>query len=370
MEISSSPPLTDLERDNLVSWRSQEVEELLYPEVHGVQQPIRDGQEEEEAAKGEDGKTDGDQCDYLVFEIGEQKGGEEGSESEGGQDTERGREEGQDGGRGETGGENEGKGEIEEEEKGRGKGEGEDGSKGETESKHWGRRDIEGEDEGGENRVDEEEGSGETEQQDGGRGDTKKDDEWIGEAVGEIKDDGLSELLFISDGLVCPSSSEPLIVTSDLSEQPAVVMFQDAWGHDLCNRDDLSDGHLSDCLQAELAIVYSDSDAGEDQWAAFAPCDVTNQEEAGGGIHDSICDGESKKEERGGGDEERGEEEAEVKSGTEEQREKEVKEEQEERRGGRDDDEELMRSRRDLFLRSTSVSSTASSTDPDRRVRP
>lgn len=37
MEISSSPPLTDLERENLVSWRSQEVEELHYPEVHGVQ---------------------------------------------------------------------------------------------------------------------------------------------------------------------------------------------------------------------------------------------------------------------------------------------------------------------------------------------
>ena len=112
-------------------------------------------------------------------------------------------------------------------------------------------------------------------------------------------------------------------------------------------------GPLSDCLQAELAIVYLDSDAGEDQRAAFALCDVTNQEEAGEGIHDIICDGENKEEKRGE-NEETGEG-----SGTEEQG---------KRRGGRDDDEEQMRSRRDLFLHSPSVSSTASSTDPYRKV--
>ncbi|XP_042284027.1 uncharacterized protein si:ch211-153l6.6 [Thunnus maccoyii] len=214
MEISSSPLPTDLERDNLVSCLSQELEELHYPEVHGVHQSISDKLEEIEAAEGENGKRDEDECDYLVFEIGRQKKGEEGGESEGGQDTERG---------------------------------------------------------------------------------------------------------------------EPRVFNSDPSEQPAATMLMEAWGHDLGNRDDLSDGHLSDCLQAELAIVYSDSDAGEDQWAAFAQCEVTNQEEA---------------------------------SGTEEQRE----EEQEKRSGGRNDDEEQMRSRRDLFLRSPSASSTASSLDPDKRV--
>ncbi|XP_019122269.2 uncharacterized protein LOC104933490 isoform X1 [Larimichthys crocea] len=210
----------------------------------------------------------------------------------------------------------------------------------------------------------EDEGIGETE---GGRGDTKEENGWIGEMMGEMKDDAdAAELLFLSDSAVCPSSSQPLIVTSDPPEQPAAAMLQGAWGHDLGNRDDLSDGHLSDCLQAELAIVYSDSDAGEDQWAAFAPYDVNNQEEAGGGIHDGICDGESKEEERGGENEKRGEGETEVES---EEREEEVEKEQEER-GGRDDgdDGEQMRSRRDLFLRSPSVSSTASSTDPDRRL--
>lgn len=252
-----------------------------------MQQPIRGEQEKEEAAKKENGKRDGDECDYLVYEIGVKKGGDKGSESKGGRDTER------------------------------------RGEEGETEGK--------------------EEGSGQTEREDGGRGDTKEEDGWIG----EIKDDTLSELLFISDSSVCPSSHP--------SEQPAAATLHQAWGHDLGNRDDLSDGHLSDCLQAELAIVYSDSDAGEDQWAAFAPCDVTNQEEAGEGIHDIICDGENKEAKRGGEDEETGEG-----SGTEEQG---------ERRGGRDDDEEQMRSRRDLFLRSPSVSSTASSTDPDRKVR-
>nr|XP_020475291.1 uncharacterized protein LOC109971404 [Monopterus albus] len=186
MEMSSSPPLTDLDRGNLFSCHSHEVEELQYPEVHGV----------EEAAVGENGKRNGDECDYLVFEIGGQKGKERGHEIEGGQDTEKGREEGEDRGRGET----------------------------------------EGQDE-----------------------------------------------------------------RRDPAEQAVSATLQEAGVHSLGNRDDLSDGHLSDCLQAELAIVYSDSEAGEDQWAAFTVSDATNQEEA------------------------------------------------------------------DLFLRSPSVSSTASSTAPDRR---
>ncbi|XP_033506079.2 uncharacterized protein LOC117271795 isoform X1 [Epinephelus lanceolatus] len=309
MEISSSPPLTDMERENLVSWHSQEVEELHYPEVLGVQQPIRDKQEEDEAAEKDNGKRDGDECDYLVFEIGEKKGRGEEDRSEG-HTTDKG-----------------------------GEGE-EDGERGETERK--------------------EEGSGETEKDEGGRGETKEENGWIGKTAGGMKDDTLSELLFISDSSVCPSSSEPPTVTSDPSEQPAAAVVHETWGHDLSNRDDLSDSHLSDCLQAELAIVYSDSEAGEDQWAAFTSCDVTNQEEAGGGIQNSICDGESKEEERGVDDEERGvqKDKAEVETGREEL----------DGRRGRDDDEEQMRSRRDLFLRSPSVSSTASSTDPDRKV--
>lgn len=324
MEISSSPPLTDLERENLVSWRDQEVEELHYPETHEIQ-PIKDKQEEEEAEEG----ANGDECDYLVFEIGGKKEGKERGESEEGQKTERGGEEGEDGGRGGTEGKDEGRGEVD----------ADDINKGERESADCGRRETEGEDGGGEDS--------------------------------KLKADALAELLFLTDSPVCPSPSEPPVVISHPSEQPATALLQEALGHDLSNRDDLSDGHLSDCLQAELAIVYSDSEAGEDQWAAFAPCDVTNLEEAGGAIRDSICDSESKEgEERGGEKEERGKEEDEA----EEQREREVEKRQEERRGSRDDDddddEEQMRSRIDVFLRSPSVSSTASSTDPDRRVRP
>ncbi|XP_034412183.1 apoptotic chromatin condensation inducer in the nucleus [Cyclopterus lumpus] len=316
MEITSSPPLTVMESENLVIWGSQEVEDLHYQEVHGLNPPIGNEQEKEQAAEKENVIRDADECDYLVFAIGELKGDDNGGESEG-QEEERGGEEVQDGGRGAT----EGKAE----------------------------------------------GSGDTEREDGGRGDTKAEDECI-ETVGETKDDALSEL-FISCSPVCPSSSESLIVTSDPSEQPIEAILHEAWGHDLGNRDDLSDSHVSDCLQAELAIVYSDSDAGDDQWASFARCDVTNQEEAGGGTHNSICDGESKEEEREGHNKERGEgeEKAEVKSKTEEQREEEL--EVQERVGGRDgDDEEPMMSSRDLFLRSPSVSSTASSTDPDTKI--
>ncbi|XP_059199942.1 uncharacterized protein LOC131979885 isoform X2 [Centropristis striata] len=309
MEISSSPPLTDMERENLVGWCSQKVEELHYPEVHRGQQPIVDEQEEEEAAEQENEKRDADECDYLVFEIGKQKGGDEGGESDGGQDTER----GEDGGRGAT--------------------------------------TTEGEEGGG----------GETEREDGRTGDTKE------ETVGEMKDDVLSELFFITDSPLCPPSLEVLI--PDPAEQPTETMLYEAWGHDPGNRDDLSDGHLSDCLQAELALVYSDSEAGEDQWAAngFASCDVANQEEAVGGINDGVCDGENKEEERGGDEEERGKEEAEAESETGVEV-VDVEEEQKERRRSSNDGEEQMRSRRDLFLRSPSVSSTASYTDSDRKV--
>ncbi|XP_035491365.2 uncharacterized protein si:ch211-153l6.6 isoform X3 [Scophthalmus maximus] len=309
MEISSSPPLADLERDNLFNFHNQEVEELQYPEFHGL----------EEDAEGEDGKREGDECDYLVFEI-EERGGE----SEEGQDAARGEKEGGRGeiegedelrgeiegeeGRGETEGEVEESGEIEFEDKDRGEVKGDDGSKVETESKDCGSREIEGEDEGS------------------------------GEAEGAGKEDALSELLFFSDSPLCPpSSSEHPTVTS---EQPAEsALLQDAWVHDLGDRDDLSDGHLSDCLQAELAVVYSDSDAGDDQWASFTATEVSQQEQT--------CDGESKQEERREGETE------------------------EERRGGRDDDDgddQQQTMRRELFLQSPSASSTASSSDPDKRA--
>ncbi|XP_008297528.1 uncharacterized protein LOC103370295 [Stegastes partitus] len=291
MEISSSPPLTDLERDNLFSCHSQQEEELHYPEGRGV---------EEAAAGEENGK--GDECDYLVFEIGE-KGRERGGESEGGEDEERGKVDGEDGNRGET--------------------------------EEWGRREVDGEDEGRKTTEGEDGGSVEAEVEDGERGGMKEEDGWLEETVDDMKDDTLADLLLITDS----SSAEPPLDTTDPSQ---------AWSHDLGNRDDLSDSHLSDCLQAELAIVYSDSDAGEDQWAAFAPSDVTNQVE--GGIPDSICGGENKQEKLEG-------DELQVETRREEQREQDRK-----------DDEEQMRTRRDLFLRSPSVSSTTSSTDPDRRV--
>lgn len=214
MEISSSPPLTDLE-----SWSGQEAEELHYPEGQFGQEPITGEQDEEEVTEEGEGK---DECDYLVFDLEQRR--EEETEAE------------------ERGDEGEG----------RGTADGGDASK------------------------------------------TERD----GEEGGEIKEEAKEEETSVHDLL--------------LQEQPDE------------HRDD-----LSDCLQAELAIVYSDSDTGDDQWASSTPCDVTKQGDAG----------ESKVQEGGGGEEERKAEE-----------------------------EESLRSRRDLFLRSPSCSSTASSCDPDRRL--
>ncbi|XP_034059072.1 uncharacterized protein DDB_G0283697-like [Gymnodraco acuticeps] len=321
MEISSSPPLTDMERENLASWHIQEV-------LHGGQQPITDEQDEEEAAEKENGKINEDEeCDYLVFEIGEQKGWHKGEGDEGGQDTETKGEEEEYGGRGDTEGKEEGTGETERKYEGRGDTEREDGGRGDTEREDGGRGDTEREDRGRGDTEREDGGRGDTEREDGGRGDTEREDGGRGDTV-EMKD-------FFS-----PSASEPMTATLD----PL-----DTWGHDPDNRDDLSDSHLSDYLQAELAVVYSDSDAGEDQWAGSTPCHVTNQEEADAEVHD----GESMEEEKGY--------EAEVENVTEVQRE----EEEEERRN---DDEEQRRSGRDVFMRTPSVNSTASSIDPDRKV--
>ncbi|XP_041658587.1 uncharacterized protein LOC121519767 isoform X2 [Cheilinus undulatus] len=215
MEISSSPPLTDLE-----SWSGQEAEELHYPEGHLGQQPITGEQDEEEVTEEGEGK---DECDYLVFDLEQRREEETKAEERGGDDVE-----------------------------GRGTADGGDESK------------------------------------------TERDRE----EEGEIKEEAKEEETAVHDLL--------------LQEQPDE------------HRDD-----LSDCLQAELAIVYSDSDTGDDQWASSTPCDVTKQGDAG----------ESKVEEGGGREEERKAEE-----------------------------DESLRSRRDLFLRSPSCSSTTSSCDPDRRL--
>ncbi|KAJ4918656.1 hypothetical protein JOQ06_024345 [Pogonophryne albipinna] len=391
MEISSSPPLTDMERENLASWHSQEV-------FHGGQQPITDEQDEEEAAEKENGKINEDEeCDYLVFEIGEQKGWHKGEGDEGGQDTEtkgeeeeyggrgdaEGKEEGtgeterkdegrgdteredggrgdteredggrgdterEDGGRGDTEREDGGRGDTEREDGGRGDTEREDGGRGDTEREDGGRGDTEREDggrgdtereDGGRGDTDREDGGrGDTEREDGGRGDTEREDGGRGDT--EREDGGRGDTVEMKD-FFSPSASEPLTATLD----PL-----DTWGHDPDNRDDLSDSHLSDCLQAELAVVYSDSDGGEDQWSGSTPCDVTNQEEADAEVHD----GESMEEEKGY--------EAEVESVTEVQREEEEEE-------WRNDDEEQRRSGRDVFMRTPSVNSTASSIDPDRKV--
>lgn len=339
MEISPSPPLTDLERETLASWHDQEPEELHYPEVHEIQQSIIDKQEEEQAVEGENGETNGDECDYLVFETGEQKrGSEEGEESEGA------KEEGKEGGGEEIGGavgQDEGSGDVV----------AEDGCKGERESM--------AKDEEKVNPVCLNEKILENVGEDGESEDLKVSDGLEDETGGEVKADTLAEILFVSESPV-PSSSQTPTAIPYASEQPAAAMLHEAWDQDLGNRDD-----LSDCLQAELAIVYSDSDAGEDQCVASMPCDVTSREEADGGIHDSIC--EEEEEEKEGKSEERGKEEDE----TEEQTEK-AEGRKEEWRTSRedDDDEEQMRSQRDVFLRSPSVSSTTSSADPDRRVRP
>ncbi|KAM3603869.1 uncharacterized protein V6R79_003201 [Siganus canaliculatus] len=328
MEISSSPPLTDLERDTLTDWRSQEVEELNYPETEGTQQPIKDEQAGDEV-RVENAETD--ECDYLVFEIGEHRRGEEVGESDGGAKAEE-----------EEGG-GEGRGQTDEEEKDEGRGNvAGDGSKGGADSEDGDRREDEGDAGIKIEGEDEESGGGGG---GGGGGGVTEEDGWRGDTSRDV-----TELLFESES---PNMSS--------TDQPSAAMLQDTWGHDPSTRDDLSDSHLSDCLQAELAVVYSDSDAGDDQWAAFGLSDVTNQEGAGGEIHDVISDAKSQEESRGGEDEEGAE-------GEEEGASQQKEEEEEEKGGGGEDEEEQMKMRRDLFLRSPSASSTASSTDPDRKV--
>ncbi|KAF3858918.1 hypothetical protein F7725_012119 [Dissostichus mawsoni] len=170
MEISSSPPLTEMERENMASWNSQEV-------LHGGQQPITDEQDEEEAAEKENGKINEDEeCDYLVFEIGEQKGWHKGEGDEGGQDTETKGQEEEYGGRGDAEGKEEGTGETERKDEGRGDTEREDGGRGDKEREDGGRGDTEREDGGRGDTEREDGGRGDTEREDGGRGDKERED--------------------------------------------------------------------------------------------------------------------------------------------------------------------------------------------------
>ncbi|XP_041849319.1 cilia- and flagella-associated protein 251-like isoform X2 [Melanotaenia boesemani] len=296
MEVSSSPPLTDLDKDSFFSYNSQEVEGLQYTE-----------------------EEKGDECDYLVFEMGEKERGEQQGGSEDGEGEE-------DCGRRETQGEDERRGVVEGEEDGRG----------ETEGAEEQREiEIEVEEKGkvGESEAEDEE---RTRRDDDGKEGMKEVDEWITGMLGEMKED----LCSITENPSCPSSVIP--------SGPPETTSQEAWGHNLSLGDDLSDS-----LQAELAVVCSDSDEGEDQWGASPPYDVTRQVEGGGAILDV---NESRKANR-----EEGEEEEEARTGAEE-----VVEEQE-RMGGRANDEEEMKARGDM---SPSLSSTASLTDLDRMVPP
>ncbi|XP_029380519.1 cilia- and flagella-associated protein 251-like [Echeneis naucrates] len=304
MAFSSSPLLlTDLERDNIFSSHSHAVEEQHFPEVHGL---------EEEAAEEENGKTDRDECDHLDSEIGKDKL----CKSKEQEEKERREENKYGGGTGETEGQGEGgiikiekeggretDGQVEEkgikkEAKTRGKVDLEVRGKAKTYNKDCCRREKEGKDEGrikievedegremieGDDKVREkievaDEGrekiEGEEKRREkmegGDEGKAKKEAEFGdgGDAEREIKADALSVLSFISDNLQCPTPSEPLIFTSHPSQQPVAAKMEDPWGRDLSNRDELGDGHFNDCLQAELAIVYSDRNAGKDKRVA------------------------------------------------------------------------------------------------------
>lgn len=340
MEISSSPPLTDLERENMVSWRDQEVEELHYPECLEIQQSSQDQQKDDmTTAGGEEGERDGDECDYLVFETGVQREEIKMGESEGGQKSTEGEEQEDTGQGGETNRENEIRNEVVSE----------NGSRG---SPHCETRKSEGEDEWVVKNTSEDEVTEGTKEE-AGSGDGKDTDEW----VEDVKADSLDEFPFLSQSPECHPSPLEASNLLDASKTPTATKLPEDWTEDPTHPDD-----LSDCLQAELAIVYSDSDAGDDQWAGR---DITHQKDKCEAISDSVCDGESKEEERGENNAMTLEEEHE----TDKKREEEVEKERRESLHRNYDDEEQIRTRREVFLRSPSVSSTASSIDPERRVK-
>lgn len=249
----------------------------------------------------EDGGRDGDECDYLVFESGVQRDSRGGGEEE----------------------------EKMREDEVRGGVVSESGSRGEEQTNKESSPD---------DLVEETSAGADGEDQ----------------RVDHVTADSLEEFRFLPKS---PERRRPSLEGSNLldsSETPTAGKLQEDWTDDSTHPDD-----LSDCLQAELAVVYSDSEAGDDQWTDSSPRDITNQAENCGAIS-----------ERGMKVEESGEEnqltlqkesEAEEKRGEEEPR----------RESGRRhrDDEEQPRTRREGFLRSPSVSSTASSIDPEKRVK-
>ncbi|XP_032420956.1 uncharacterized protein LOC116721385 isoform X2 [Xiphophorus hellerii] len=330
MEISPSSTATDLETDNFFNCGNQELQELPDPKVPKVEAVVENRNEKR------------DECDYLYFITEEEKGKEVQDDSE--------QEEEEDGGRVKTEGEDERRWEVEGQDdlridlegdiqqgrnivEHRGRVEGEDTQKEESENYILGKREIEGADEGREG--------------------TDKVNIWITGILGEIKRDASSDQIFVNEN---PQSllSEPSVIASD----PPESTLQEAWRHDLDNRDDLSESHLSDCLKAELAVVYSDSDVGEDQWLALAHRDETDHSKENRDYADDTCIAQSMKDD----------EVEEVQTEVLKLEEGEVNKQNEKKSKVMEDSEEQMKSRRDLFLHSPSVSSTASSTDPDRRI--
>lgn len=256
--------MTELERENIVSWQSGDVQQLHYPEDTQMQQPMKAQQEDEEA------EADGGECDYLVFEIGEKE-----ERKSDGEKMEKGAEE---------------------------EGDDETGGWGDVGRKEEGEREK-----AGENLV-------KDPWEDGNRGDGKDKD---GGMMGRVEADAAAEPLFLSAG--SSSSLPPEQLTE--SRHPEKLAHED---------------ELDACLQAQFALVSSDSEPGDDQWAAFAAPEVTQRDEG---------------------------------AAEEERRKDEEREEPEEPKAEDEDDEDGTRSRGGVFQRSPSFSSTASSTDPDRRVR-
>lgn len=176
-------------------------------------------------------------------------------------------------------------------------------------------------------------------------GEKEKVDEWVTEMLGETKQDSSSDFLLNNENPNYLLFHQPA-VTSD----PPEAALQESWRwEDSGKTEDFSNDHLNDFLQAKLAVVYPESDAEEDQWAALSCEDTSNIEESEM-MTDSTYDTEE------------GIFSVEVEARVEEQGEEEVKGED------REDDEEQMKSGRDLDLQSPFISSMTSSVDSDRRV--
>ncbi|XP_023820585.1 midasin isoform X1 [Oryzias latipes] len=295
METESSP---DLDRDNLFCCSSQEMEEHRYPEVS-----------EEEEEPSEERNSEGDECDYLVFEKKQREVEDESDRSD------------------ETG--NEGRTETLEEKETRWD-EGKENEKRQREEVDKGEDAMrtKGADEGD---TDEDLFGTSMDEEDERRG-TKEADGWITETLEELTQEALSNLLIESESGLLP---EPLVVPAD----PPQTSWLESWEHDPSSR-----GDPGDCYQAELASTSSDCDAGEDH------CDATSLTGYGATPADT-------------GDAEKTKEEEEVKTGPMEQRGDESDKTQE-------ITEEQTRSSRHEVLQSPPVGSMASLPEPDTKVPP